>query len=124
MLERIYSVAGLQAEMSAGHCFWIAYDSMDAVGFASAYREDAAVIWLKKIYVDPARQGQGVGKQLIRTAMHAFGAARELRLLVNPNNLPGQRYYEYQHFIRIGEKPVMMGDWAFNDFIYSKPITD
>lgn len=123
MLERIYSVENLLQEMAQGHRFWITYnDDGQPVGYVSAYRENADIIWIKKIYVDAARQGRGIGQRMMDVVVAAFKPARELRLLVNPHNTPAHRYYAHHGFTKIGEVPVRMGDWNFNDFLFSKPI--
>ena len=122
MLERIYSPENLEGEMGQGHRFWIAYHGESPAGFVSGYRENQDIIWIKKIYVDPAVQGSGIGKQLIQTIISAFSPAREIKLLVNPHNIPAHRYYTHQGFIKIGEKPVKMGDWDFNDFVFARHL--
>ena len=122
MLERIYNPDNLLSEIGQGHRFWIAYNGDLPVGYVSGYRENADIIWIKKIYVDPAMQGQGIGRQFIETVIAAFSPARELRLLVNPNNTPAHGYYTRQGFSKIGEVPVRMGDWHFNDSLFSKPL--
>jgi GNAT superfamily N-acetyltransferase len=123
MLERIYSLENLRREMERGHRFWIAYDGDQPVAFASGYRENADIIWLKKIYVEPAMQGRGIGRALTEVVIAAFAPARELRLLANPNNQAAHHYYAHQGFAKIGEVPVKMGDWDFVDFMFSKVLS-
>src|SRR5690349_16544548 len=52
MLTSIYTLENLRREMQDGHRFWIATQGERAVAFASAYRENEDVIFLRKIYVD------------------------------------------------------------------------
>lgn len=122
LLERIYCVENLTREMQGGHAFWIAYEGSKPIAFLSAYKEQQT-IWIKKIYVDPASQGSGVGRQLLDTAQASFRPAKELRLLVNTNNLAAQRFYTHMGFTHAGEMPVQMGDYHFTDFVFSKPLT-
>jgi ribosomal protein S18 acetylase RimI-like enzyme len=91
------------------------------VGYASAYKE-GDIIWLKKLYLLAAARGKGLGRQLTETAAAAFTPAKEIRLLVNKENLSAHDFYLRTGFKRIGEKQVMMGDHAFVDYIYSKPL--
>lgn len=120
MLARIYSHENLRAEMDAGHRFWLArWDNLPC-GFASSYRENTEIIWLKKIYIAPAMQGQGVGRALIRTIEQAMQPMKYLKLLVNPHNIPAQRYYSHNGFSPAGTKQVQMGDFTFQDLIFSK----
>ncbi len=124
MLEKIYSPENLQQEMRDGHRFWIARQNGEAVGFVSGYRENERLIWVRKIYVLPDRQGQGTGRALIKTVINAFRPAKELRLLVNPHNLPAQRFYTRLGFTKIAEVPVRMGDWNFDDYLYALPLKE
>lgn len=121
MLQRIYSIDNLHREMAEGHQFWLASRSGEPLGYASAYKKDDT-IWLKKLYVLPALQRQGIGAALTTAATNWFLPARELKLLVNRDNLTAQRFYEHKGFTQAGEVPVQMGDNWFVDFIFSKPI--
>ena len=122
MLLLIYSRENLEKEMRDGHQFWIAYKGIKPVGYASAYRENE-IIWLKKLYVDPDSQGHRIGAKLMHTAVSPFLPAEEIRLLVNPNNTPAQRFYTHMGFTKIGEVPVQMGDWDFVDHLFSMSLT-
>lgn len=121
LLTRIYEVENLQKEWAEGHRFWAACDDGLAVGYASGYREDAAV-WLKKLYVLPECQGRGVGRALMQTVIEAFAPAEEIRLLVNSGNHAAQAFYTRCGFSCAAEVPVQMGDFQFTDFVYVKPI--
>lgn len=121
MLEKIYNPDNLAQEMADGHRFWLAALGGEPVAYASAFKKKG-VLWIKKLYVDPARQGQGIGKALIAAAIQAFRPASEMRLLANPNNAAAHQFYLRQGFAKIGEVPVRMGDWDFLDFLFSKQL--
>jgi ribosomal protein S18 acetylase RimI-like enzyme len=121
MLLRIYTPENLREEITKGHQFWLAYLGNKPVGYASAYK-DGDVVWIKKVYVDPAMQGQRIGVKLMHKAVSAFLPAKEIRLLANPKNVPAHNFYLRLGFSKIGEVPVQMGDWNFNDFLFSMPI--
>jgi ribosomal protein S18 acetylase RimI-like enzyme len=121
MLERIYSPPCLADQMREGHRFFLARENAAPLGYASAYAQ-GDVLWLKKLYVLPNCQGQGVGTALMQAATGAFAAAAVMRLLVNSNNLPAKRWYIKQGFAKTGETPVRMGDFDFIDEIFSKPL--
>jgi diamine N-acetyltransferase len=121
MLERIYGIESLHEQMREGQRFWIAYCDRQPVGYVSAYTEEDW-IWLKKLYCDPAFQGKGIGAAMYNTAVSAFPHRREVRLLVNNGNVAAQAWYERNGFRRIGELPVMMGDFPFTDYLYSKAL--
>ncbi|MEZ5647884.1 MAG: GNAT family N-acetyltransferase, partial [Alphaproteobacteria bacterium] len=112
MLDRIYNLKNLQSEMQSGHFFFSAMLDTHAVGYDSAYQGNG-VLWLKKLYVLPEVQGQGIGKSLLSAVVKAFPSCQEIRLLVNRDNLSAQRFYAQQHFIQTDELPVQMGDYKF-----------
>ena len=91
------------------------------MGFASAYRE-GEILWLRKLYVLPEMQGRGIGAALTQTATSAFAGAKEMRLLVNKNNLAAQAFYTKTGFQCIEELTVQMGDYHFEDFLYAKSL--
>lgn len=121
ILMRIYCEENLRREMAEGHRFWVADVDGIAMGFASGYREGAAV-WLKKLYVLPQYQGRGVGRVLMTAVVEAFSPVEEIRLLVNSGNRSAQAFYARCGFSKAGEVPVQMGDYRFTDFVFCKPI--
>ena len=123
MLGRIYSLENLLQEVENGHRFFLAWEGFEPLGYASAYREESTV-WVKKLYVLPERQGEGIGTQLMHAAVSAFPGAQHASLLVNNRNAPAMAYYERAGFTRSGELPVRMGDYEFTDYIYSRPLYD
>jgi diamine N-acetyltransferase len=123
MLLKIYTRESLLEEIKQGHQFWLAYQGEKPVAYASCYKDDD-IIWIKKIYVEPATQGQGIGVKLMHSAIKPFLPAKELRLLANPQNTPAHAFYMHLGFQKIAEVPVQMGDWNFNDFLFSMPLTE
>lgn len=119
LLARIYCDENLKYEMMLGHSFWLAQVDGKPVAYASAYIEKDA-IWLKKLYVLPAMQQRGIGRRLMETVTAAFPDKRELRLLTNPENHEGKRFYAREGFVCVGEMPVQMGDFHFTDLIFAK----
>jgi diamine N-acetyltransferase len=121
MLQLIYSAENLRDEMRQGHSFWLAVRGGIPAGFVSAYKEGDD-IWIKKLYVDTTLHKQGIGQTLMSHAITALGPAAQVRLLVNPNNIAAQRFYEHTGFRQAGKKPVKMGDHHFTDLIYMRPL--
>jgi ribosomal protein S18 acetylase RimI-like enzyme len=121
MLGHIYSEENLKAEMAKGHRFVLASENAHFVGYASAYK-DGDVVWLKKLYLEAAARGKGTGMRLMQAAIAPFLPTKEVRLYVNNENLSAQQFYERAGFIRIASEPLMMGDYAFTDYIYSKAL--
>lgn len=118
MLQKIYSDENLQAEMQAGHQFFLA-ESSAPLGYSSAYI-DGKTAWLKKLYVLPHRQGTGIGAALLQAALGHYTQASEHCLLVNPENHGARAFYQRQGFAHVGDVPVQMGDHQFTDCIYSR----
>jgi diamine N-acetyltransferase len=122
MLLRIYSEENLRKEIDVlGHRFWIASVTDEDIAFASGYQEND-IAWVKKIYVDKSAKGLGIGRALIDVIGATYPSAREVRLLVNPNNHPAMDFYRHVGFTEIGRKPVQMGDFHFDDHIFARPI--
>ena len=121
MLEQIYTIENLQSEMRSGHRFFAATLNDQPAGYASAYQE-GDVLWLKKLYVLPDIQGQGIGKKLVGALIGVFPSSKEIRLLVNRDNLSAQHFYTKQNFVKIDELPVKMGDFNFVDLVFSKRL--
>jgi len=121
ILDSVYCRDNMMTEIASGHRFWAAYDGAAALGFASGYR-DGAAIWIKKLYVLPEAQGRGVGRALIETVIDAFGPASDVRLLVNSGNVAAQAAYERLGFARAATLPVTMGNYVFTDYLYVKPL--
>ncbi len=121
LLQHIYTETNLQQEIRNGHRFWLAFEDDAPVGFASAYCE-GDILWLRKLYVLPEMQGRGIGSALTQTAIQAFAGAKEMRLLVNKNNLAAQAFYTKTGFQCTGELPVQMGDYHFLDRMYARAI--
>ena len=107
MLIRIYNKENLSQEMDKGHYFWLAYEGSEPVGYASAYLENDD-IWIKKLYILTDKQRKGIGTMLVDALSKASPLAKELRLLVNRENYPAQKFYLKSGFTCVGEVPVQM----------------
>lgn len=120
MLAVLYATDALEAEMQAGHVFWVArVGDLDA-GYASAYLEGER-LWLRKLYVRDDFRGAGLGKLLMDTALAHF-PARELALNVNKDNRPAIAYYLRSGFDIEAEVPVRMGPYDFMDYVMRRNL--
>ncbi len=81
---------------------------------------------LKRIYLLGPWQGSGNGAELIRQAFDIAAArdAKRLLLAVYESNPKAIGFYEHAGFDKIGETTFMVGDTAFRDFLYAKPLKD
>ncbi len=119
MLGDIYALESLEQEMAEGHVFWIARHGNEDAAFVSSYKA-GDVIWIKKLYVLPEKQGSGLGRALIATATAHFAPARALSLNVNNGNAKAIAFYKKYGFEIEKEVPVKMGPFDFSDYVMTK----
>ncbi len=121
MLDKMYSPASLEQQMNSKHFFIIGRDEKDVpVGFASYSEIEKEIFKLHKLYVLPARQGQGIGKDLLEFITNdiRFMGAKALDLNVNRYNHNAKAFYEKNGFIIIREEDIDIGGGYFmNDFV-------
>lgn len=123
IVAQVYSTAQLEADMDAGHAFWIARINGQDAAFCASYKEDGT-IWLKKLYVRPDAQGTGLGSILTATAIAHFRPAREMALFVKNDNVKAIGFYERAGFTIAREVPVVMGHMHFTDYVMVRPLED
>ena len=122
MMDWMYSSESLLRQMEEErHIYFLAYHGGIPVGYLSIQPEGDGIFHLQKLYLLPACQGMGWGRQLF---FHAVGVIKALhpapcRMLLNVN-----RRNEALHFYqKMGMTKVTEGDFAIgsgfymNDFI-------
>ena len=70
----------------------------EVVGTASARSEPDHAALLTRLYVLPARQGEGIGRTLLQVALACFPDAPVARLEVESQNEPAITFYERMGF--------------------------
>jgi ribosomal protein S18 acetylase RimI-like enzyme len=77
---------------------------------------------LKRIYVEPGLQGEGVGQALFDAAMAWLeqDGPRRLWISVWSENHGAQRFYERQGFRKVGECQFPVGASRDHEFIFSR----
>ncbi|MEZ0171276.1 GNAT family N-acetyltransferase [Microvirga sp. TS319] len=77
---------------------WIlVLDGREDIGWVE-FRQTGDEIFLKQLYISPARRGRGIGSTIIRRLMEKRrGMARSIALFVLKNN-PAVRFYERHGF--------------------------
>ncbi len=125
MLDRMYSEASLNEQMTEDGCqFIFVYDEKEPVGFA-AYQEIKPTIWkLHKIYILTTQQGKGTGKFVIDHIMKEIQqqGATALQLQVNRHN-KARSFYEKTGFTVIEEADFDIGNGYFmNDYVMEKKL--
>lgn len=126
MLAQRYAPEVLRAELERADIWW---DRLKLNGhmaaFASYFLAAADAMKLDKLYVDPARQRQGLGGRLVERAL---AVAREhrcrvLTLAVNKRNRNAIAAYE-KHGFRIVESVVkdIGGGFVMDDYLMSRDV--
>ena len=130
MMEWMYSTDSLLRQMSEGHVYFIAYhkqetapeaDEPSPVGYVSVNQEGPDLFHLQKIYVLPAMQGTGCGRQLFSRAVEHIRAVHpspcRMELNVNRHNSALDFYLHMGMTIaRQGDFPIGHG-YYMNDYI-------
>ena len=83
-----------------------------------------SAVELKRLYVEPALHGRGIGRQLLDEGLRrARGAgARCVWLGVWENNTKAQSFYTREGFSRAGEHPFVLGSDMQTDWIMQRPL--
>ncbi|BCL82284.1 N-acetyltransferase [Ktedonobacteria bacterium brp13] len=82
--------------------FGVAKDETDKiVGLVTVQKVDAHTLFMARLYVHPQYQRQGIGGQLMSTAIHAFPGMQKLQLEVEEQNQKGLTFYVKQGFQRL-----------------------
>jgi ribosomal protein S18 acetylase RimI-like enzyme len=124
MLTQIYNLEALKAQMEEGHTFILLYQDEKAVGFSS-YSFSHTVCKIHKLYILPALQGMGAGKQIMNyISAEAFAnGATLLRLNVNRNN-PALHFYQRLGFCIAEEVDIPYYEFILNDYVMERHIED
>ncbi len=128
MLSRMYNAAQLEQEIEGGEiAFFLALMEGEAVGFCSAGPSDEPTAWkLHKLYVHPASQKQGVGRQLLLAAETEAlrHSASTLILNVNKKNQKAIEAYRKYGFEKETEVTIDIGQgYVMDDFILRKSLS-
>ena len=126
MMELFYQPASLRSQMTdKGHQFIIALQENEAMAFASySATKEAGIYRLHKIYVDPAMQGRGVGRQMIDYIFAELISmkATTLELNVNRDN-KAKLFYEKLGFRVVREEDIDIGNgYLMNDYVMQKSV--
>jgi ribosomal protein S18 acetylase RimI-like enzyme len=87
------------------HSEFVVADDGKRIGgmaYAAMDKDEADVVNLHKLYVEPELTGQGIGRDLFAEVETCFPAARRMRLEVEPGNMRAIRFYEGLGFAEIG----------------------
>lgn len=122
MYDKMYSKASLNLQFDMGHQFAIAYSKELPVGFISFYIQENK-IYIPKLYVSKAYQGQGIGCKLLKYIFD-FGKSEKIetvQLNVNRNN-KAVNFYQKIGFEIIESTDIAYYQYWLNDYIMQKKL--
>lgn len=127
MLDMMYSEASLTEQMRKGNEFVIAYDGVEAVGFASVgMLETPGVFKLHKLYVLQSQHGRGTGRFLVDAIIKAVKSkgGTALQLNVNKHNA-AVGFYEKMGFEKIQDMVLDIGNgYVMDDYVMEKKLQE
>lgn len=94
--------------------FLVALQDEEMVGHAFAVEQDGGVLFLSRLYIMPARQRQGIGEALLRTAMERHPGTTRVQLVVEARNAKALAFYGRHGFVvtdeieEEGSRPLRM----------------
>lgn len=83
--------------------FLVALQDDEVVGHAFAVEQDGGILFLSRLYVLPACQGQGIGEGLLRAAVGRHPGATRVQLVVEARNTKALAFYGRHGFVVTGE---------------------
>jgi ribosomal protein S18 acetylase RimI-like enzyme len=99
-----HSVEVLARQLAAaGTSFLVAETEQRVVGHAFAHGQDGAALYLRRLYVLPSWQRQGIGEQLLAAILSRHPQSRMVRLNVETENAKAVAFYRRQGFRVTGQ---------------------
>ena len=108
MLNWMYALPMLESQLEQGHCFLVAEDQSDAIGFAGFELNhlEGPKAKLHKLYLLPSSQGKGAGKALLLDVAQRAREAGQKGLVLNVNkyNKKAIDFYLAMGFVTIRQE--------------------
>lgn len=126
MMDLMYSEESLAKQMDNGHCYLLAEENGEFLGYLSYelnYRA-SDITKVHKIYVLPSTQGKGLGRAFIDavTSIAKENQNKELSLNVNRNNRAID-FYKLVGFEIIRSENIDIGNgFLMQDYIMNKKL--
>lgn len=127
MMEMMYSDAKLTREINEeGFRYYIAFYRKEPVGYLSVQKQDTHTLYLDKIYIKPAMQKIGLGRDLMKKAEECgreiCGKGAHLYLRVNKNNDAIGFYKHMGLTIEVEDKKDIGGGYYMDDYVMGKTL--
>ena len=131
-IEKELSIEQLQLELEdSENVFFVATDGANLTGYLKLRTGNVPdcissqnTIEIERIYADPERKRQGIGSNLLKTAIKEAKSRgyTSVWLGVFQNNTPSIDFYQAQGFKIMGEKIFMMDSDPQKDYVMMKAI--
>lgn len=117
MLEKMYSEAALQQQLTDGHRFFILSDGKTDLGYLSFSQTEEGNYFLHKFYIDTQHHRKGLGHFFFDTVFKPLYNLKTIRLNVNRTNIKAINFYFKKGFTIEEVKDIDIGNNYFmNDF--------
>jgi ribosomal protein S18 acetylase RimI-like enzyme len=125
MLKDIYAEVSLKKQLEEGNTFLLLYSNQKPKGFAAFSKLDIDKNYkLQKIYLHPDQQGNGSGKELLKTVENEVKKLGGENLLLNVHRENKARFfYEKNGYKIIQELDIPYFNFILNDYIMKKKLT-
>ncbi|MDN4595453.1 GNAT family N-acetyltransferase [Polycladomyces subterraneus] len=90
-------------QRAAVSLFWVAVQEGAVIGFVEAMRETDSMFELRRLYVKPEVQRQGVGRRLLEEVIQA-GRINSMFAWVEQKNEIGRAFYARRGFVKVDER--------------------
>ncbi len=94
------------------------------VGLVTVRKISDDTLFMNRLYVHPRHQRQGIGKQLLETAIKAFPAVRKLQLEVEEENKKGLGFYQKQGLRELQRKEEHIEGEILHSIIMEKVLSE
>jgi ribosomal protein S18 acetylase RimI-like enzyme len=102
--------------------FLIAKSSNDKIVGVINARQNEKVLYINRLYIDQAFQGQGIGIKLIDEMTNKFPAAKKIILEVVGKNTRSIKFYLKNGFSIIGKNKNQIGDNVLDVLVLKKEV--
>lgn len=118
MLRNMHSSDKVLAQMNDGQIFSFIMDGNDRIGYTSWSYQNARELFISKFYVDPAKQGKGIGRKVFAEIVESHPEIRTITLTVNRKNYKSINFYFRLGFVIEEVKDFDIGNgYYMNDFV-------
>ena len=125
MLDRFQSPGAISQDMTErGRRYYIAKLDGELIGYTAGYVDGADLV-LSKLYVNPARQGAGLGRTLLNRAIAEMGGGcSRVRLTCDRLNAVALAFYARMGFVNQGQVEIDVGNgYICKDYLLAMPLT-